>query len=221
MIWANCLFSFNMSLLFRTVEDVTTISKSQSLTSVSIKTAPWEFQTKLLHYFFTSNNKSNLHFKGWQRRKNEGERRERMRERRKRKREKRKEKGKGKIDKTERTGRDRGMKEGNGWEQGTERTKEERGKKETKGRGRGETEGTGWEERKERRRSKKEERRERSRMQSPWTLLTCCTLHMDATWTRARVLWYTCWWRARPPQLRRRAPPSHLCSVDNNTTGYM
>ena len=25
------------------------------------KTAPWEFQTKLLHYFFTSNNKSNLH----------------------------------------------------------------------------------------------------------------------------------------------------------------
>jgi len=39
-----------------------TISKSQSLTSVSIKTAPWELQTKLLHYFFTSNNKSNLHF---------------------------------------------------------------------------------------------------------------------------------------------------------------
>ena len=59
------LFSFNMSFLFRKVEDVTTlswISKSQSLTSVSIKTAPWEFQTKLLHYFFTSNNKSNLHF---------------------------------------------------------------------------------------------------------------------------------------------------------------
>jgi len=27
------------------------------------KTAPWEFQTKLLHYFFMSNNKSNLHFK--------------------------------------------------------------------------------------------------------------------------------------------------------------
>ena len=26
------------------------------------KTAPWEFQTKLLHYFFLSNNKSNLHF---------------------------------------------------------------------------------------------------------------------------------------------------------------
>ena len=25
------------------------------------KTAPWEFQTKLLHYFFMSNNKSNLH----------------------------------------------------------------------------------------------------------------------------------------------------------------
>ena len=26
------------------------------------KTTPWEFQTKLLHYFFLSNNKSNLHF---------------------------------------------------------------------------------------------------------------------------------------------------------------
>ena len=37
MIWANCLFSFNMSCLLRKVEDVTTISKSQSLTSVSIK----------------------------------------------------------------------------------------------------------------------------------------------------------------------------------------
>jgi len=37
MIWANCLFPFNMSFLERKVEDVTTISKSQSLTSVSIK----------------------------------------------------------------------------------------------------------------------------------------------------------------------------------------
>jgi len=37
MIWANCLFSFNMSFLLRKVEDVTTISKSQSLTSASIK----------------------------------------------------------------------------------------------------------------------------------------------------------------------------------------
>jgi len=33
----HCLFSFNMSFLLRKVEDVTTISKSQSLTSVSIK----------------------------------------------------------------------------------------------------------------------------------------------------------------------------------------
>jgi len=32
-----CLFSFNMSFLLRKVEDMTTISKSQSLTSVSIK----------------------------------------------------------------------------------------------------------------------------------------------------------------------------------------
>jgi len=37
MIWADCLFSFNISFLLRKVEDVTTISKSQSLTSVSIK----------------------------------------------------------------------------------------------------------------------------------------------------------------------------------------
>ena len=37
MIWANCLFPFNMSFLLRKVEDVTIISKSQSLTSVSIK----------------------------------------------------------------------------------------------------------------------------------------------------------------------------------------
>ena len=37
MIWANCLFSFNISFLLRKVADVTTISKSQSLTSVSIK----------------------------------------------------------------------------------------------------------------------------------------------------------------------------------------
>jgi len=37
MIWANCPFSFNLSFLLRKVEDVTTISKSQSLTSVSIK----------------------------------------------------------------------------------------------------------------------------------------------------------------------------------------
>jgi len=37
MIWANCLFPFNMSFILRKVEDVTTISKSQSLTSVSIQ----------------------------------------------------------------------------------------------------------------------------------------------------------------------------------------
>ena len=37
LIWANCLFSFNISFLLRNVEDVTTISKSQSITSVSIK----------------------------------------------------------------------------------------------------------------------------------------------------------------------------------------
>jgi len=37
MIWANCLFSFNFTFLLRKVEDVMTIIKSQSLTSVSIK----------------------------------------------------------------------------------------------------------------------------------------------------------------------------------------
>jgi len=37
IIWANCLFSFNMSFLLRKVEDMTTISKSQSPTAVSIR----------------------------------------------------------------------------------------------------------------------------------------------------------------------------------------
>jgi len=37
MIWANCFFLLTCLFLFRKVEDVTTISKSQSLTSVSIK----------------------------------------------------------------------------------------------------------------------------------------------------------------------------------------
>ena len=37
MIWDKCPFSFDVSFLLRKVEDVTTISKSQSLTSVSIK----------------------------------------------------------------------------------------------------------------------------------------------------------------------------------------
>ena len=53
MIWANCLFSFNMSFLFRKVEDVTTISKSQSLTSVSVKDCtlrvPYETTTLFLY----------------------------------------------------------------------------------------------------------------------------------------------------------------------------
>ena len=37
IIWANCLFAFNTSFLLRKVENVTTISKPQSLTSVRIK----------------------------------------------------------------------------------------------------------------------------------------------------------------------------------------
>ena len=54
-----------MSFLFRKVEYVTTISKSQSLTSVGIKDCTLRVpnKTTTLHYFFMSNNKSNLHFK--------------------------------------------------------------------------------------------------------------------------------------------------------------
>jgi len=37
MMWANCLFSFNISFILRKVEDVTTISKPQSLTLVRKK----------------------------------------------------------------------------------------------------------------------------------------------------------------------------------------
>jgi len=36
MIWTNCFFSFNKSFLLRKVEDVATISKPQSLTSVRL-----------------------------------------------------------------------------------------------------------------------------------------------------------------------------------------
>jgi len=51
MIWANCLFPFNMSFLLRKVEDVTTISKSQSLTSVSIKDCTLRFQNETTTLF--------------------------------------------------------------------------------------------------------------------------------------------------------------------------
>jgi len=60
-IWANCLFSFNMFFLLRKVEDVTTISKLQSLTLVKVIDCTLKVQAKLLHYCFMSNNKSNLH----------------------------------------------------------------------------------------------------------------------------------------------------------------
>jgi len=53
-----CLFFF-----WKKVEDVTTISKPQSLTSVKIKTIPWELQKKLLHDFFVRNNKCNDHLR--------------------------------------------------------------------------------------------------------------------------------------------------------------
>jgi len=50
-IWANCLFSFNMSFLLRKVEDVTTISKSHSLTSVSIKDCTLRVQNETTTLF--------------------------------------------------------------------------------------------------------------------------------------------------------------------------
>jgi len=50
MIWAN-RFSFNMSFLFRKVEDVTTISKSQSLTLVSIKDCTLRVRNKTTTLF--------------------------------------------------------------------------------------------------------------------------------------------------------------------------
>ena len=83
MIWTNCLFLLNMSFLLRKVEEVTTISQSQSLTSARIKACTLrapnkttvlffdgqfkkaifieqiELQAKLLNYFLGSN-KSNI-----------------------------------------------------------------------------------------------------------------------------------------------------------------
>jgi len=51
-----------MSFLFRKVEDVTKISKSQSLTSVSIKDCTLRVPNKTTTLFLSSDNKSNLHF---------------------------------------------------------------------------------------------------------------------------------------------------------------
>ena len=50
MIWANFFF-FNMSFLWRKVEDVTTISKSQSLTSVGIKDCTLRVPNKTITSF--------------------------------------------------------------------------------------------------------------------------------------------------------------------------
>ena len=51
MIWANCLFSFNMSFLLRKVEDATIISKPQSLTSVRIKDCTLRVPNKITTLF--------------------------------------------------------------------------------------------------------------------------------------------------------------------------
>jgi len=61
--WWSGLTAFKMSFLLRIVEDVTTISKSQSLTSVSVK--DWHLESSKQNYYIIScmsNNKSNLHF---------------------------------------------------------------------------------------------------------------------------------------------------------------
>jgi len=63
MIWATCLFSFNMSFLLRKEKMWRQSANHSHSPRSESKIAPWEFQTKLLHYFFTSNNKSNLHSK--------------------------------------------------------------------------------------------------------------------------------------------------------------
>jgi len=55
-------FSFNMSFLLTKVEDLSTISKLQSLTSVRRKDCTSRVPNKILHYFFLSNHKSNLYF---------------------------------------------------------------------------------------------------------------------------------------------------------------
>ena len=59
--WTNCFFLL-ACLFFWEKQKMwrQSANHSHSLRWES-KTAPWEFQTKLLHYFFLSNNKSNLH----------------------------------------------------------------------------------------------------------------------------------------------------------------
>jgi len=61
MIWANCLFSFNMSFLLRKVEDVTTISKSQTLFGEHKRLHLESSKRKYYIISCMSNNKSNLH----------------------------------------------------------------------------------------------------------------------------------------------------------------
>ena len=51
MIWANCLFLFELSFLLRKVEDVTTISKPQSLVSVRNKDRTLRVSNKTTTFF--------------------------------------------------------------------------------------------------------------------------------------------------------------------------
>ena len=61
MIWANCLFSLNMSFLLRKVEDVTTISKSVSHFGEHKRLGLESSKRNYYIISFSSNNKSNPH----------------------------------------------------------------------------------------------------------------------------------------------------------------
>jgi len=54
MIWTNFFFHFDVSFLLRKVEDVTTMSKSQSLTSVNIRDYTWRVPNKHTTLFLVS-----------------------------------------------------------------------------------------------------------------------------------------------------------------------
>ena len=66
LIWQRVCYWTLSSLLFGTncVVVIAEYWSSNHYTNTELigRIAPWEFQTKLLHYFFLSNNKSNLHF---------------------------------------------------------------------------------------------------------------------------------------------------------------
>jgi len=56
-----CVTDFAPSACIAYVTDLRLEHNNVHMVYLFQKTAPWEFQTKLLHYFFMSNYKSNLH----------------------------------------------------------------------------------------------------------------------------------------------------------------